>query len=33
MTEYLKPISRQHTQRILEQMNNNFLGIIKIYYK
>ena len=29
MVEYLKPISKQSTQRILEQMNNNSFGIIK----
>ena len=29
MAEYMKPISKQSTQRILEQMNNISFGIIK----
>ena len=29
MSEYSKPVSKQCTQRILEQMNNNLFGIIK----
>ena len=29
MSEYPKPVSKQCTQRILEQMNNNSFGIIK----
>ena len=29
MEEYLKPVSKQSTQRILEQMNNILFGIIK----
>ena len=29
MSEYPKPVSKQCTRRILEQMNNNLFGIIK----